>query len=360
MAPVFSVCQCVLNSVRHDRRASTPQRRHQRIATIRRAAVNHHQTVGRREREDVGAAAGDEHESIGQSEKTGLLRSDTTGRTSRRAGRRQRRSGAVCGRSSRAAGSMRHFLPAGAIDTEGICGVSGSGSSSADHRSAGGRREPVAALSDGRRAQKGRRRSGPDRARSAAADGKPDFSAIWHASQPNRCIPAVTGSPRVPKLAGHRWRATSVRSPGRPALSAVGGRDHEGADGGRQPRRSARALPARQSAAGLDTAAPHQGVHTPKLLVLLYEVNAMYRQIFIDGRPLPEDPTPGWNGYSTARWDGDTLVVQTAGFRDNLWIDMGGSPMSDAAKMTERIRRPNYGPWNWRSPSTIRRSTPGR
>jgi hypothetical protein len=58
---------------------------------------------------------------------------------------------------------------------------------------------------------------------------------------------------------------------------------------------------------------------------------------------LPVDPTPGWNGYSTARWEGDTLVVQTAGFRDNLWIDTNGSPMSDVAKMTERMRRPNYG-----------------
>ena len=84
-------------------------------------------------------------------------------------------------------------------------------------------------------------------------------------------------------------------------------------------------------------------VHTPKLLVVLYEVNAMYRQIFTDGRPLPEDPTPGWNGYSTGQWDSDTLVVQTIGFRDSLWIDLHGSPMSDAAKMTERLRRPNYG-----------------
>ena len=90
---------------------------------------------------------------------------------------------------------------------------------------------------------------------------------------------------------------------------------------------------------------PHltKAIHTPKLLALLYEVNAMYRQIHIDGRPLPEDPTPAWNGYSTARWEGDTLVVQTEGFRDDLWIDTGGSPMSDVAKMTERIRRPNYG-----------------
>jgi hypothetical protein len=90
---------------------------------------------------------------------------------------------------------------------------------------------------------------------------------------------------------------------------------------------------------------PHltKALHTPRLLVLLNEVNAMYRQIFIDGRPLPEDPTPSWNGYSTAAWEGDTLVVRTIGFRDGLWLDTSGSTMSDAAQMTERIRRPNFG-----------------
>ena len=90
---------------------------------------------------------------------------------------------------------------------------------------------------------------------------------------------------------------------------------------------------------------PHlvKAVHTPKLLVLLYEVNATYRQVFVDGRPLLDNPNPSWNGYSTAKWEGDTLIVETNGFRDDLWIDMGGSPMSDAAVMTERIRRPNYG-----------------
>ena len=90
---------------------------------------------------------------------------------------------------------------------------------------------------------------------------------------------------------------------------------------------------------------PHltKALHTPRLLVLLNEVNAMYRQIFIDGRPLPEDPTPSWNGYSTAAWEDDTLVVRTIGFRDGLWLDTSGSTMSDAAKMTERIRRPNFG-----------------
>ena len=68
-----------------------------------------------------------------------------------------------------------------------------------------------------------------------------------------------------------------------------------------------------------------------------------YRQIFTDGRPLPEDPQPSWNGYSTGRWEGDTLVVESSGFRDGIWIDRSGSPMTDAAKVTERFRRPSYG-----------------
>jgi len=84
-------------------------------------------------------------------------------------------------------------------------------------------------------------------------------------------------------------------------------------------------------------------VHTPKLLVLLYEVNAMYRQVFIDGRPLQTDPNPSWNGYSTAVWEKDTLVIRTNGFRDDLWIDMLGAPMTSAATMTERLRRPSFG-----------------
>jgi hypothetical protein len=79
-------------------------------------------------------------------------------------------------------------------------------------------------------------------------------------------------------------------------------------------------------------------VHTPRLLVLLNEVNAICRQIFIDGRPLPKDPDRPGTG-STAVWEGDTLVIRTNG-RDGLWLDMGGTPMTDAATMTERIRRP--------------------
>ena len=84
-------------------------------------------------------------------------------------------------------------------------------------------------------------------------------------------------------------------------------------------------------------------VQTPGLLVILHEFDVSYRQIFTDGRPLPVDPQPSWNGYSSGSWVGDTLVVDTIGFRDDLWLDIMGNPLTEAAKVTERIRRINYG-----------------
>jgi hypothetical protein len=85
-------------------------------------------------------------------------------------------------------------------------------------------------------------------------------------------------------------------------------------------------------------------IQTSRTLVLLNEFNASYRQIFLDGRPLPADPQPSWNGYSTGKWgDRDTLIVETNGFRDDLWMDMAGSPLTNAAHVTERFRRPNFG-----------------
>ena len=74
-------------------------------------------------------------------------------------------------------------------------------------------------------------------------------------------------------------------------------------------------------------------VHTPELLVMLNEMNAGYRQVFTDARALPDTPTPSWQGYSTAKWDGDTLVVDTIGMRDDTWIDWHGSVVTEAAKI---------------------------
>ena len=176
-------------------------------------------------------------------------------------------------------------------------------------------------------------------------DGRPDFSGIWHAGNRNPCTPGtgefidcsseIGGSP----LARDLGRDLPGGLPYQPWAAAIA-KQRAAENGVDDPH--VRCLPDNPPRPWV---MPHlvKAVHTPKLLVLLYEVNAMYRQIFIDGRPLPTDPTPGWNGYSTAHWEGDTLVVQTEGFRDDLWIDLSGSPMTDAAKMTERMRRPNYG-----------------
>ena len=88
---------------------------------------------------------------------------------------------------------------------------------------------------------------------------------------------------------------------------------------------------------------PRKMIQTPGLLVILFERDTAYRQIFTDGRPLPVDPQPGFNGYSTGQWEGDTLVVQTIGFKDGTWLDVSGTPLTDAAKVTERFRRPSFG-----------------
>ena len=87
-------------------------------------------------------------------------------------------------------------------------------------------------------------------------------------------------------------------------------------------------------------------VQTPRLLIALEEYNADYRQIFLDGRALPGDLNPAWNGYSVGRWDGDTLVVDSAGFRDDLWLDFRGSPLTSAGKVRERMTRPDFGHLN--------------
>lgn len=84
-------------------------------------------------------------------------------------------------------------------------------------------------------------------------------------------------------------------------------------------------------------------IQTPAVMTILNEHNVWYRQIMTDGRPLPSDPLPTWNGYSVGAWDGDTFVVRSNGFRDDMWLDANGSPMTSAATITERFRRPRFG-----------------
>jgi hypothetical protein len=89
---------------------------------------------------------------------------------------------------------------------------------------------------------------------------------------------------------------------------------------------------------------PRKMIQTPGVTVIAYEANYGLRFIFTDGRALPGSAAqPWWYGYSVGRWEGDVLVVETTGFKDEGWLDIIGNPMTDAAKVTERFRRPTFG-----------------
>jgi hypothetical protein len=69
----------------------------------------------------------------------------------------------------------------------------------------------------------------------------------------------------------------------------------------------------------------------------------VFRQIFLDGRKPVKDPEPRFMGYSSGKWEGDTLVVETVGFNDQTWLDVMGHPHSDALRVIERFRRRDTG-----------------
>jgi len=88
---------------------------------------------------------------------------------------------------------------------------------------------------------------------------------------------------------------------------------------------------------------PFKVVQTPGVTIILFEEFNNWRQVFTDGRPLPADPQPAWLGYSIGRWDGDTFVIETAGFNDKSWLDASGMPHTEALRTTERLRRIDFG-----------------
>jgi len=88
---------------------------------------------------------------------------------------------------------------------------------------------------------------------------------------------------------------------------------------------------------------PWKIVETPGLTIILYESRTIFRQIFTDGRSLPKDPNPIWQGYSIGHWEGDDFVVETNGFNGKAWMDTNGHPTTDALHLIERYRRKDMG-----------------
>ena len=102
-------------------------------------------------------------------------------------------------------------------------------------------------------------------------------------------------------------------------------------------------LPLSIPSADIFSYAPFKIIQAPGEIVILYEVDNTHRQIYLDGRKLPKDPQPTWLGYSVGRWEGDTLVVNTAGFNDNSQATLGGYPRSEALHIEERFHRRDFG-----------------
>jgi hypothetical protein len=180
------------------------------------------------------------------------------------------------------------------------------------------------------------------------AEGKPDFTGIWRNSQPARLgdfgdrIPArdPSATPTGLEMFGDIGTGMKDGLPLQPWAADL--KKKRMADFSKD-NPDAHCLPMGNMQFHAHPQ-PRKMVQTRDLLVILYEGNAGIRQIFMDGRPLPpSDAEPWWYGYSTGKWDGDTLVVETAGFRDDVWLDINGSPLTSAGKMTERFRRPNFG-----------------
>ena len=171
------------------------------------------------------------------------------------------------------------------------------------------------------------------------ADGKPDLSGVWQGMGGQQAQAQPSGGPPV---AGFRDVAQNIKEglPLRPEGAAL---LKERRDNNSKDNPEAHCLP--MGIMQFHTqGAPRKVIQTPGIIVILYEASSGLRQIFTDGRSLPNnDPQPWWYGYSVGKWDGDTLVVETTGLRDGGWLDIVGSPLSDAAKLTERIRRVNYG-----------------
>ena len=168
----------------------------------------------------------------------------------------------------------------------------------------------------------------------AAVAKLPDFTGVWEASFGG---PAGRGG-------GGRGRAGGAPAfPAGPQLTAAYAEKRRANQAkGAEDSQTANCLPPGMPGI-MGQPYPMEFLLTPGLVTIVIEAYSQVRHIYTDGRPLPDDPDPKFFGTSIGRWDGGTLVVETRGFRDNLWIDTWGSPMSDAGKMTEKFRRPNFG-----------------
>ncbi len=183
-------------------------------------------------------------------------------------------------------------------------------------------------------------------------DGKPDLSGVWRTEpSPAGEIERLFGNMTPFVVPGDDPRTFSkyffniladfkpTEAPIRP--EAVDLFRKNASSGGITP--VSRCLAMGFPLAEVFTFAPFKIIQARGVTVVMYEVDNTHRQIYTDGRKLPSDPEPMWQGYSVGHWEGDTLVVDSAGFNDQTWLDAAGHPHSEAMRVQERFHRRDFG-----------------
>jgi hypothetical protein len=183
------------------------------------------------------------------------------------------------------------------------------------------------------------------------ADGKPDLSGVWQYMRPPRTPApapppsASQGPPEIIPLAVRQsqfWNLGASFKDGLPFQPWAAELHRQRVADNSKENPDAHCLPL--GVMQLHThGQPRKMIQTPDVTVIVYEANSGLRQIFTDGRLLPKDPQPWWYGYSIGHWEGDTLVVESNGFRDLGWLDVEGSTLTESGTIIERFRRPDYG-----------------
>jgi hypothetical protein len=181
-----------------------------------------------------------------------------------------------------------------------------------------------------------------------AADGKPDLSGLWQtqAAPPEmleRLIPGATNGAGEEPLSQYFINIFSDFKPEDvPMLPAAAALFQQRAKTFSNESPLSHCLPEGMPLVEM-APAPYKIIQTRGLTLMLYERDTTYRQVYTDGRKLPDDPQPSWLGYSVGKWDGDSLVVDSAGFNDRGWLDARGHRHSEALHLTERFHRLDFG-----------------
>jgi hypothetical protein len=170
-------------------------------------------------------------------------------------------------------------------------------------------------------------------------DGKPDLSGFWQGPL-LRSMFASVGGPPLTSAGEEAYKYNMTKTVNPEGLCLFAG------------------IP-RASISGV----PFEIVQNSNRVVFLYELMTTWRSIPVDGRDHPKDIEPSFFGNGVGKWEGDTLVIDSIGFKDKLsWIDDDAHPHSDAMHVVERWSRPD---WDlcctrsrWKIPSFI--ASPGR